>query len=300
VFAAPPPPAKETQLDAQICRQVWEGALPLVLRLRRAEVCALQPPHAVYIMASRGVYLPLLMSECRAHFAQAVSSESRDQEMWLEANGVPLRWHLPLGVLYDHLCGGLAPISASSSSLASSHTSSSSSSLAGQISAPAEAQPSSWAAESSSSFTHVNASSSLDVPPAGGALLSGHLPWELTVRFAGFPSSRILHCPSLRTVEQHFMNMLKQVRNTGQVSRFLSFLFVVCVRSSLSLSLLMFSLVSLFCSPFSLSCVFSLAKAHAHSRSVNLSLSLSLWYALLLCCALLCRQTTSSLETVLE
>eukprot|EP00013_Stygamoeba_regulata_P021314 CAMPEP_0177661708 /NCGR_PEP_ID=MMETSP0447-20121125/18853_1 /TAXON_ID=0 /ORGANISM="Stygamoeba regulata, Strain BSH-02190019" /LENGTH=363 /DNA_ID=CAMNT_0019167129 /DNA_START=31 /DNA_END=1122 /DNA_ORIENTATION=+ len=176
--------SKETQLDTQISRQVWEGALPLVFRLRRAEVCALQSPHAVYVMASRGTYLPLLMAEFRQHFAQAVSPENRDQEMWVEAEGVPLRWHLPLGVLYDQLCGGTSPIGSATVSASTS--------------------------AASSGSTDTMASSSLDIPPAGATLLSGHLPWELTVRFAGFPSSRILHCPSLRTVEQHFMNVLKQ------------------------------------------------------------------------------------------
>ena len=37
----------------------------------------------------------------KKHFANFVSPDLRGRPMWFETDGVPVRWHLPIGVLYD-------------------------------------------------------------------------------------------------------------------------------------------------------------------------------------------------------
>ncbi|XP_050294009.1 autophagy protein 5 [Anthonomus grandis grandis] len=89
--------------DREILREVWEGKLPVCFKLNPDEVVDLQQPDPFYLMVPRLSYFPLVTDKVRKHFIKYVSSDKVEHEMWLEYNGQPMKWHFPIGVLYDSL-----------------------------------------------------------------------------------------------------------------------------------------------------------------------------------------------------
>ncbi|XP_030747753.1 autophagy protein 5 [Sitophilus oryzae] len=89
--------------DREILREVWEGKLPVCFKLNPDEVVELQQPDPIYLMVPRLSYFPLVMDKVKKHFLKYITNDKQDQEMWLEYNGQPMKWHFPIGVLYDIL-----------------------------------------------------------------------------------------------------------------------------------------------------------------------------------------------------
>ncbi|XP_076258968.1 autophagy protein 5 [Rhynchophorus ferrugineus] len=92
--------------DREILREVWEGKLPVCFKLHPDEVVELQQPDPFYLMVPRLSYFPLVTDKVKKHFLKYVSNDKQDHEMWLEYNGQPMKWHFPIGVLYDFLVEG--------------------------------------------------------------------------------------------------------------------------------------------------------------------------------------------------
>ncbi|XP_044761391.1 autophagy protein 5 [Coccinella septempunctata] len=89
--------------DREVLRELWEGKLPVCFILDPDEVVELQQPDPYYLMVPRVSYFPLVIDKVRKHFLSYVISDKMDQVMWLEFNGQPLKWHYPIGVLFDLL-----------------------------------------------------------------------------------------------------------------------------------------------------------------------------------------------------
>ncbi|KAK9871414.1 hypothetical protein WA026_011665 [Henosepilachna vigintioctopunctata] len=89
--------------DREILRELWEGKLPVCFKLDLDEVVEMQQPDPFYLMVSRVSYFPLVIDKVRKHFLRYVASDKMDQVMWLDYNGQPLKWHYPIGVLFDLL-----------------------------------------------------------------------------------------------------------------------------------------------------------------------------------------------------
>eukprot|EP00050_Salpingoeca_kvevrii_P007008 m.293223 g.293223 ORF g.293223 m.293223 type:complete len:266 (-) comp12749_c0_seq1:181-978(-) len=82
--------------DIEVARSVWGGRIPLALSLASADQSLDQSTGTYYLLAPRGVYLSMCNAKISAHFGRP-----EDAEVWYEVDGRPLKWNMPVGVLYD-------------------------------------------------------------------------------------------------------------------------------------------------------------------------------------------------------
>ncbi|XP_075227951.1 autophagy protein 5 [Lycorma delicatula] len=87
--------------DREILREIWEGKLPVCFILNSEEVIDLPSPEPYYLMVPRLNYFPLVTEKVRKHFLRYVHQDKHEAEMWLEFNGLPIKWHYPIGVIFD-------------------------------------------------------------------------------------------------------------------------------------------------------------------------------------------------------
>ncbi|KAJ9707295.1 hypothetical protein PVL29_002327 [Vitis rotundifolia] len=83
-------------------KYVWEGAIPLQIHLHESEVTTLPHPSPALVLAPRMGYLPLLLPLLKPHFSSTLPPGV--DTIWFEYKGLPLKWHIPTGVLFDLLC----------------------------------------------------------------------------------------------------------------------------------------------------------------------------------------------------
>jgi len=91
--------------DREVLQEVWAGRIPAVFTLAEEE-CRDSMPDPCYLMLPRMSYLPLATEKVRKHFSSYLAEEGG--EMWFSYHGSPLRWHHPIGLLYDLLAGDAA------------------------------------------------------------------------------------------------------------------------------------------------------------------------------------------------
>ena len=77
--------------------------IPAVFTLATDEITTLQLPPPYHMCLPRQSLLPLVLSPVRDFF-RAFAPPFCD-EMWLEYRAAPLRWQIPVGVLFDLLVG---------------------------------------------------------------------------------------------------------------------------------------------------------------------------------------------------
>ncbi|KAL8924618.1 MAG: hypothetical protein Q9208_003933 [Pyrenodesmia sp. 3 TL-2023] len=88
---------------------IWNGSLPLDIRLSPAECRIYDQADSYLIQYPRLSYLPFLLPRLRAFFASfLIDPSAASHEGWFSYEDVPLKWHYPLGLLYD-LFSGAAP-----------------------------------------------------------------------------------------------------------------------------------------------------------------------------------------------
>ncbi|KAE8150775.1 autophagy protein Apg5-domain-containing protein [Aspergillus avenaceus] len=94
-----------------IQKGVWDGSLPLQIRLAPSESRIYDQTDPYLIASPRISYLPSLLPRLRAFFSSfLINPDSHPHDGWFSFEGVPLKWHLPLGLLYD-LYAGAEPAS---------------------------------------------------------------------------------------------------------------------------------------------------------------------------------------------
>ena len=107
-------------------KKVWGGSVPLSITLSPAE-CRTYEDSSPYLVRQPGLlqtfnanptqiqcprlsYLPFLLPKIRAFFASSlISSEVHAHDGWFTFEDLPLKWHYPVGLLYD-LFSGAEPI----------------------------------------------------------------------------------------------------------------------------------------------------------------------------------------------
>jgi len=86
--------------DREVLRELWDGRLPIRFSLAPDEVVSMEQPDPIYLMVPRQTYFPIIKEKIERHFVKDVEKELID-EIWLEYEGQPLKWHYPVGLLYD-------------------------------------------------------------------------------------------------------------------------------------------------------------------------------------------------------
>ncbi|KAL4885901.1 autophagy protein Apg5-domain-containing protein [Aspergillus karnatakaensis] len=94
---------------------IWEGQLPLEISLAPSESRTYDKTDPYLISYPRISYLPLLLPKLRAFFDSSLidPAASAAHDGWFSFEGVPLKWHYPVGLLYD-LYAGAEPATKSS------------------------------------------------------------------------------------------------------------------------------------------------------------------------------------------
>ncbi|VDN18064.1 unnamed protein product [Gongylonema pulchrum] len=87
--------------DYEVIRNLWDGRVPVQFVLDKLEFyhCSAKP---FCIMISRMSYFPLVLPQVLQYF-NSVVDQFDTETVWLQYNGKPLKWHYPVGVLFDLL-----------------------------------------------------------------------------------------------------------------------------------------------------------------------------------------------------
>lgn len=95
---------------ADLQKKVWNGSLPLEIRLVASDCRTYDESEPYFIQLPRLTYLALILPRLHAFFyPDLINPDVEAHEAWLSFEGVPLKWHYPLGLLYD-LFSGAEPV----------------------------------------------------------------------------------------------------------------------------------------------------------------------------------------------
>ena len=102
-------PISPTQ-SAELQKKIWTGSIPLEIRLAASDCRTYDESDPYLVQIPRLSYLAFLLPRLHAFFLpNLISPEVQAHEAWLSFEGVPLKWHYPLGLLYD-LYSGAEPV----------------------------------------------------------------------------------------------------------------------------------------------------------------------------------------------
>ncbi|KAF3386616.1 Autophagy protein 5 [Penicillium rolfsii] len=91
---------------AAIQKSIWDGRIPLEIALAPSESRSYDKTDAYLVSYPRVSYLPSLLPKLRAFFSPyLIEPGSRHHDGWFAFEGVPLKWHYPVGLLFDLYAG---------------------------------------------------------------------------------------------------------------------------------------------------------------------------------------------------
>jgi len=91
--------------EEEVRKEVWSAYVPIEVSLSANETSTLEAPNKFYELLPRTSYLALVSGSVRQHFLSATPAIV--DELWFEHKGKPLKWHYPIGVLFDCLGNNL-------------------------------------------------------------------------------------------------------------------------------------------------------------------------------------------------
>ena len=164
-------PASATRLS-QLQKQIWSGSIPLEIRLAASDCRTYDESDPYLAQPPRLSYLAFLLPRLHAFFTpNLINPDVQPHEAWLSFEGVPLKWHYPLGLLYDLFSG---------------------------------AEPVDFDRQKKEDV----AASQVTVETASG---TGPLPWRLTVHFTDYPEEQLIQLDTEgRALLDSYINAVKE------------------------------------------------------------------------------------------
>lgn len=162
----------KTMAKNELEAELWNGCVPVVVRLHPQDVTSLEQPAPYYAILPRMGYLGALAAAVVEHFKDAAPHcglansgtgawGGLANDLWFDCNSTPLNWQVPAGVLFD--------------------------------------------AHSSSGAVRNNSSELGEQSP-----VTSRYPWALTVHFQSYPEGQLVRPHGARALERHFFHSLKQ------------------------------------------------------------------------------------------
>jgi len=82
-------------------KKIWQGRVPLEIRLANDDCRTYDKSESYICFAHRISYLPLLIPRLVAFFRSSLIHEADPSQVWFSFEEVPLKWHYPIGLLFD-------------------------------------------------------------------------------------------------------------------------------------------------------------------------------------------------------
>ncbi|KAH7391828.1 autophagy protein 5 [Pyrenochaeta sp. MPI-SDFR-AT-0127] len=93
-------------VTSRLRQSVWNGSIPLEIRLHKGDCRTYDESDPYLIQFPRISYLGLVKNKLHTFFKSSlIYPDVTPAETWLSYEGVPLKWHYPLGLLYDLYSG---------------------------------------------------------------------------------------------------------------------------------------------------------------------------------------------------
>ena len=159
--------------------KIWNGSLALQIRLAASDCRTYDESEPYLVQYPRLSYLGFLLPRLHAFFVSSlIDPEIPSHEAWISFDGVPLKWHFPLGLLFD-LFSGAEPVDF----------------------------------ERRRKDEQLAASQA----PEDGNTNPSPIPWRLTIHYSDFPGDQIIQLDADgNTMQDFFINTVKEadfVRN---------------------------------------------------------------------------------------
>lgn len=164
-------PASAIKLS-DLQKKIWNGSIPLEIRLAASDCRTYDESDPYLVQPPRLSFLAFLLPRLHAFFASSlINPEASAHEAWLSFEGVPLKWHYPLGLLYDLFSG---------------------------------AEPINFEAQRREDVTASQAT----VEATSGTT---PLPWKLTVHYTDYPDTQLIQLDSSgRALLDSYINAVKE------------------------------------------------------------------------------------------